>query len=191
MAFRNILLDGDEVLRKKSRPVTDFGARTAGLMDDLRETLTRAAGAGLAAPQVGILRRAAVIVRDGEMVELINPGIAARSDEETGKFEGCLSCPGEWGYLKRPDRVTVKAQNRAGEWFELECEGIAARSACHEIDHLDGVLFKDFVDELLSEEDVEELLELAENESLSLDELMEIIKEAGEETIEDFGKSGN
>ncbi len=159
MAWRSILLEGDPTLRKKSRPVTDFGPRTAQLLDDLRDTLVKAAGAGLAAPQVGILRRVVVILHNDEIVELINPEIIKQSEEQLGEFEGCLSCPDMRGYLLRPAKVTVRAQDRTGKSFELECEGIAARAACHETDHLNGVLFIDKVDKIYTEEELDDLLE--------------------------------
>lgn len=165
MAWRTIILEGDSVLRKKSKPVTDFGKRTAELMDDLSDTLSKIQGAGLAAPQVGILRRAVVIMREGTLVELINPTILESSEEQEGQFEGCLSCPDKRGWLLRPKIVKVRAQNRDGKWFELECEGIAARAACHETDHLDGILFIDKVDHVYTEEEVDELLLQMEEEA--------------------------
>lgn len=165
MALRNILFEGDEALRKKCRPVTDFGKRTSDLMDDLRDSVEHAGGAGLAAPQVGILRRACVIMKDGELVELINPEIVEQSEAVTGRYEGCLSCPDRWGWLERPQNVRVKAQDRKGEWFELECEDMAARAACHETDHLDGVLFIDLVEELITEEELDELITEMEAEA--------------------------
>jgi peptide deformylase len=165
MALRNILIEGDETLRKKSRSVENFNKRLADLLDDLKETAADVGGAGLAAPQVGILRRAVIIMHEGEYLELVNPEIKKRSKEEVGQFEGCLSCPDKRGYLMRPQKVTVRAQDRNGEWFETECEETAARAACHEVDHLDGVLFTDLVDKVLTEDEVEELLErLAEEQ---------------------------
>ncbi len=157
MALRNILLEGDEQLRKRSRPVTEFGTRTKELMTDLAETMVKANGAGLAAPQVGILRRAVVIVREEEIVELINPEIIERNEEEAGLYEGCLSCPGLRGLVMRPTYVKVKAQDRDGNWFELDCNDMAARAACHEIDHLDGKLFIDLVDRIYTDEELEEM----------------------------------
>ncbi len=160
MALRRILVNGDPTLRKVSRPVTDFGARTWQLLDDMKETLIEANGLGLAAPQVGMLRRAVIIVNnDGEMIELLNPEILYQSEEKVGAYEGCLSVPGERGWLERSVRVTVKAQDRYGNWFEKELEDMAARAACHETDHLNGTLFIDLVDELLTDEQVEELLD--------------------------------
>ncbi len=145
------------MLRKTSRPVTDFGKRTHDLMDDLRETMVRADGAGLAAPQVGILRRAVVIVREDEIVELINPEILETSEETVGAFEGCLSCPDMRGYVERPVRVVVRAQDRNGKEFTLECRDMAARAALHETDHLDGRLFIDLVDRIYTDEELDEL----------------------------------
>ena len=158
MGLRNILINGDEQLRKTSRPVTDFGQKTWDLMDDLRETMENASGAGLAAPQVGILRRAVVIVRDEEVVELINPEVLEHNEETEEMFEGCLSVPNMRGLVSRPTYVKVKAQDRSGNWFELECHGFSARAALHEIDHLDGKLYIDYVDRLYTEEEVEEIL---------------------------------
>lgn len=160
MALRNIILEGDEILRKKCREITDFGEKTAALMDDLRETLKKAEGLGLAAPQVAILRRAAVIVDNDEtVIDLINPEVIWRSDETVGAFEGCLSCPDKRAYIQRPIKVKVKAQDRSGKLFEKELEEMAARAACHEIDHLDGILFIDNADKVYTDEELEELFE--------------------------------
>ncbi len=165
MALRKILIEGDETLRKKSRPITDFGKRTQDLMDDLRETMAAANGAGLAAPQVGILRRACVIINEEDVVELINPMILKMSEETEGEYEGCLSCPDKRGWLERPSQVTVKAQDRNGNWFELELEHMAARAACHESEHLDGVLFIDQVDEIISDAELADILLAEEAEA--------------------------
>ena len=127
------------------------------LLDDLRETLAEANGVGLAAPQVGILRRAVIVVPDpekDEMVELVNPEIVAQEGEEDG-LEGCLSIPGMWGYVKRPTWVKVRAQDRRGNWFEMEGEGLAARCFCHEIDHLHGAVFLQKMSRRLTTEEVE------------------------------------
>ncbi len=142
MALRNIVQDGDPVLRKKCREVTEFNERLHILLDDMNETLTLANGVGLAAPQVGILKRLAIVSVDDEFYELINPEIIATSGEEISP-EGCLSIPGVCGTVKRPYKVTVKAQDRNGKAYEVTGEGLLARAFCHEIDHLDGVLFKD------------------------------------------------
>ena len=135
MAFRNIIREGDPILRKVSRPVENFDERLWTLLDDMAETLYRAEGAGLAAPQVGILRRVVVIDIGEGLIELVNPVIIKKSGRQQ-EVEGCLSCPGQSGVTRRPMRVTVEAQNRHGE-------RLLARAFCHEIDHLDGILFKD------------------------------------------------
>ncbi|MEG0750541.1 MAG: peptide deformylase [Oscillospiraceae bacterium] len=158
MGLRKVLSRKDEMLRKKCRPVTDFGGKISDLMDDLRETMVASHGAGLAAPQVGILRRAVVIVRGDEIIELINPEILERSEDKVGEFEGCLSCPNQRAWIMRPRVVKVRAQDRSGKWFELECEEFAARAACHELDHLDGVLFTDFADKVFTESELDEML---------------------------------
>ena len=163
MALRNILTQQDKTLRKVCRPVTDFGDRTAQLLDDLRETLEDANGLGLAAPQVGILRRAVIIKREDEYVELLNPVITQRSEQETGVYEGCLSCPGLRGWLMRPQTVQVHAQDRTGRWFDLECQDMPARAVCHELDHLDGILFVDLVEETITEEQLDEILQMLDS----------------------------
>ena len=155
MALRTILTDGDPALHKACRPVTNFDQRLHDLLDDLKETLANANGAGLAAPQVGILRRAVVVV-DGEdhMLELVNPEIIAAEGEQNGA-EGCLSYPGEFGLVKRPMKVTVRAQDRDGNWFEKTGEALCARAFCHEIDHLHGVLFTSHVSRMLTPEELQ------------------------------------
>ena len=158
MAIREILTDQDPALHKKCHPVTRFDGKLADLLDDLKETLDDAGGAGLAAPQVGILRRAVVVVdAQDNMLELVNPEIVAREGEER-ELEGCLSVPGLWGYVCRPEKVTVKAQDRKGNWFEVEGEGIVARCFCHELEHLDGRVFTEHVDKLYTTEEVDEIL---------------------------------
>lgn len=146
MALREILKFGDDALRKKCREVTAFDDKLWQLLDDMKETLQSADGVGLAAPQVGILRRAAVIdVRDGKgAIELINPVIIEKTGTQTGN-EGCLSAPGEWCEVERPQCVTVKAFDRNGNEFELKGYDLLARAICHEVDHLDGILFIDRV----------------------------------------------
>lgn len=142
MALRQIRKDGDEVLRKKSKEVKEITKSVLTLLDDMAETMYEAEGVGLAAPQVGILKRIVVIdVGDG-IIELINPEIIEEDGEQTGP-EGCLSLPGLTGEVKRPNNVKVKALNRNGEEVILEGEGLLARAFCHEIDHLNGVLFTD------------------------------------------------
>ena len=160
MGIRNILKKGDISLKKKSRPVTEYNARLKILLNDMRDTLEEANGVGLAAPQVGVLRRA-VLVADvsGEepvYYELVNPEIIEQDGEQIGP-EGCLSLPNIWGIVTRPERVKVHAFDRNGEPFELEAEGLLARACCHEIDHLNGVLFDTLVDRFLSEEEMAEL----------------------------------
>lgn len=164
MALRTILTDRDPVLKKTSRPVTNFDGRIHDLLDDLKETLTQAGGAGLAAPQVGILRRCVIVVDDNDqMLELVNPEIVERSDLIQDGFEGCLSVPGMWGMVERPMKVKVRAQDRNGRFFEVEGEGIVARCFCHEIDHLDGHLFTELTDQLYTQEELDELLEAQED----------------------------
>jgi len=181
MATREILKDGERGLRKKSRPVTEYNKRLFELIDDMRETLIEANGLGLAAPQVGVLRRVAIIVdstedensdteAEGELdeelteeqiaekinskiIELINPEIIDSEGEQTGR-EGCLSVPGVYGIVKRPNTVRFKAQDRNGKSFELEVSELTARAVCHEIDHLDGVIFTTLAERILSEEEL-------------------------------------
>lgn len=144
MALREIVKFGEDILRKKCRPVTVFDEKLWTLLDDMKETMQQAQGAGLAAPQVGILRRVCVIdVRDKHgVIELVNPEIIEATGSQTGG-EGCLSAPGEWREVERPAIVTVKAQDRNGNEFTMTGEGLLARAFCHETDHLDGVLFID------------------------------------------------
>lgn len=156
MATLNIVKEGDEVLRKVCKPVTTITPRTLRLLDDMIETLHKADGVGLAAPQVGVLRRIAVVeVEEGQTYELLNPEIIAREGEQE-ELEGCLSIPDEWGITKRPAKVTVRAMNRTGETYEVTGEGLLARAFCHEIDHLDGVLYKDKAIHMLTREEIEE-----------------------------------
>ena len=144
MAIRTIVTREDESLRRKSREVTAFDARLHALLDDMKETLIEANGVGLAAPQVGILRRIAIVMIDDFYIELINPVIVEASGEQTDA-EGCLSVPGIYGTVSRPNFVRVRAFDRDGNEFEVEGEELAARAFCHEIDHLDGNLFTDKV----------------------------------------------
>ncbi|MBM7581896.1 peptide deformylase [Caldicoprobacter guelmensis] len=145
MAIRKIMIYGkDDVLRKKSKPVEKIDKRVLELLDDMAETMRHADGVGLAAPQVGILRRVVVIDVGEGLIELINPEIVESSGEQRGA-EGCLSIPGIRGEVIRPERVKVKALNREGEQIEVTGTGLLARALCHEIDHLDGILFIDKV----------------------------------------------
>ena len=164
MALRNILKDTDEQLRKKSREVTEYNKRIHTLLDDMRETLIEADGVGLAAPQVGVLRRVVIVMDtskedltpEEQIIELINPEIIEEEGEQYGT-EGCLSVPGVYGYVTRPMKVTVKAFDRNGKQFEVTGEGLTARAFCHEIDHLEGQLFTDITDHILTPEELEDL----------------------------------
>ena len=143
MAKLNIVKYGDDILRKVCRPVDKITPRTLTLLDDMLETMRAADGCGLAAPQVGVLRRIAVVeVEPGKPIELINPKIVAYAGEQREQ-EGCLSLPGEWGTTVRPAHVTVRALDRRGEEIEITGSDLLARALCHEIDHLDGKLFID------------------------------------------------
>ena len=160
MALRNILTKEQPGLYKVCRPVKDFNPRLHQLLDDMAETLEQANGVGLAAPQVGVLRREVLVletnVPEGEpaqLLELINPEIIESSGEQFGP-EGCLSVPGEYGLVRRPMNVKVRAQDRYGNWFEAEGTGLTARCFCHEIDHLDGVVFTSKCERMLTEEEL-------------------------------------
>ncbi len=142
MAIRNIVQMGDPVLRRKCFEVTDFGAKTHELLDDMKETLMKAQGAGLAAPQVGVLRRIFIVMAEGAYFECINPTIVRQSGTQVGE-EGCLSVKGRYGTVKRPMKVTVRAFDRNGNPFEVKAQGFLARAFCHENDHLDGIIYLD------------------------------------------------
>lgn len=154
MAVRNIVKDGDELLLKTSRPVERFDSRLAILLDDMYETM-KDNGVGLAAPQVGILRRAIVIDVGEGPIDLVNPVILEKRGEQQ-HIEGCLSCPGLWGVTRRPAYVKVKAYDRNGKEIEIEGRELLAVALCHEIDHLDGILFKKHVLHYLDEKELEE-----------------------------------
>ena len=161
MARRQIVVKGEPGLDKHCRPVTVFDARLHQLLDDMAETMVVENGVGLAAPQVGVLRRVVVVLetnvpedKDEYIIELINPEIIESSGEQYGG-EGCLSVPGEMGLVKRPLHVKLRAQNRFGEWFEVEGHGLTARCFCHELDHLEGILFTQVADRMLTEEEME------------------------------------
>ena len=160
MALRNVLTDGNPALRRVCRPYTEFGPRLHELLDDMRETLEAENGVGLAAPQVGIIRRACIVletnVEEGQeeyIIELVNPEIISSEGEQEGG-EGCLSFPGEYGIVKRPEKVTVRAQDRNGKPFEVSGTGLTARAFCHEIDHLNGILFVDKAERMLTPEEL-------------------------------------
>ncbi|MCI5537137.1 MAG: peptide deformylase [Oscillospiraceae bacterium] len=157
MALRIIKTEEDPILRKTSRPVTEFNDRLFTLLDDMKETMYKADGVGLAAVQVGVLRRAVVIDCGDGFLELINPEIIKSSGRQK-ETEGCLSLPGKSGITLRPSKVKVKAQDRHGEWHEYTGEDLKARCFCHEIDHLDGILFTDKLargEEVMLDEDGE------------------------------------
>lgn len=153
MAIRNIRKDGDEILRKKSREVDAITEKICMLLDDMADTMYNANGAGLAAPQVGILKRLVVIDVGEGLIKLVNPVVKSRSGQQR-VIEGCLSVPGIWGEVDRPQHVSVEALNPDGEKITLEGEGILAQALCHEIDHLDGILFKDKAVRFLDKEEI-------------------------------------
>ena len=143
MAIREILTRGESALTKVCHPVTKFDQKLWDLIDDMKETLAEAGGVGLAAPQVGILRRVVIVINEAdEVLELVNPEIVAQQGEQDG-LEGCLSVPGLWGFVKRPEWVKLKAQDRFGNPSSVRASGLLARIFQHEIDHLDGKLFTD------------------------------------------------
>jgi len=155
MAIRKIVTQGDEVLTKKCREVTEFNQRLHDLLDDMADTLEESGGVGLAAPQVGVLRRVVLVINDEEeILELINPEIIHTEGEQTGP-EGCLSVPGKFGMVTRPNFVRVRAQDRFGDWFEAEGEELTARCFCHELEHLDGHLYVEHIDHFLTEEELQ------------------------------------
>ncbi len=162
--IRNIVKKGDPVLSKVCHPVTKFDGKLHRLLDDMKETLIDSNGVGLAAPQVGILRRVVVVMNEEEHIhELVNPVIVSSSGEQTG-LEGCLSLPGRYGYVTRPMVVRVRAQDRNGDWFEVEDQGLTARCFCHELGHLDGHMFDELCDRTYSTEELDEM-EAAESEA--------------------------
>lgn len=152
MAIRNIVTVGDDVLTKKCRQVEKFDDRLKELVEDLFDTLYSSGGVGLAAPQVGVLRRVAVIDLDDDPIELVNPEIIHTEGSQTGA-EGCLSNPGKFGMVTRPQKVTVKAQDRFGNWHEYVGEDLLARAFCHEIEHLDGKMFMEHVTQWIEVEE--------------------------------------
>lgn len=163
MALRKIVELGEDCLTRVCRPVDTFNRRLHILLDDMADTLDQAEGAGLAAPQVGILRRVCLVLDEEteSYLELINPTIVSQSGEQTG-LEGCLSVPGKWGVVTRPMKVKVRAQDRQGTWFEVEREGLTARCFCHELEHLDGHMYTEHIDHFLSEEELQEWMDQEE-----------------------------
>ena len=156
MGMRRIHTDKEPSLHKVCKPVTSFDKKLHKLLDDMRETLIDANGVGLAAPQVGILRRVVLVDTGEEILELINPELVSTSGEQYGA-EGCLSVPGKYGWVKRPMYATVKAQDRDGNWYEAEGEELIARCFCHELDHLDGIVYTQVMDRFLTDEELEAL----------------------------------
>ena len=154
MALRKILTDKDPALHKTCKEVVNFDAKLHTLLDDMRETLIESGGVGLAAPQVGILRRVVLVDTGEEILELINPELIETSGEQTG-IEGCLSVPGKYGIVTRPMIAKVRAQDRDGNWYEAEGEELIARCFCHELDHLDGIIYTQVMERYLTEEELE------------------------------------
>ncbi len=153
MGLRKILTDKDPALHKVCKDVVNFDDRLHKLLDDMRETLIESGGVGLAAPQVGILRRAVLVDNGEEILELVNPTLVETDGEQEGP-EGCLSIPGLYGLVKRPYYAKVRAQDRDGNWYEAEGEELTARCFCHELDHLDGIVYTEVMERLLSEEEL-------------------------------------
>lgn len=156
MALRKILTFDDPALHKVCRPVTKFDEKLHTLLDDMRQTMFEANGVGLAAPQVGILRRVVVIDTGDDVLELVNPEILETSGEQDGA-EGCLSLPGRYGMVKRPNYAKVRAQDRNGDWFEAEAEELIARAFCHECDHLEGRVYTELAYHMLTDEELEQM----------------------------------
>ena len=153
MGLRKILTDKEPALHKVCKPVVKFDGRLHQLLDDMKETLVESGGVGLAAPQVGILRRVVLVDVGDEIIELINPELLETDGEQEGA-EGCLSVPGQYGLVKRPYYARVRAQDRNGSWFEAEGEELIARCFCHEMDHLDGILYTQIMERFLTEEEL-------------------------------------
>ena len=156
MALRRIHTDQEPALHKVCKPVTSFDSKLHTLLEDMKETLEDANGVGLAAPQVGILRRVVVVDTGDGVLELVNPELVETSGEQEGA-EGCLSVPGKYCLVKRPMFAKVRAQDRNGDWFEAEGEELIARCFCHELDHLDGIVYTQVMERFLSEDELEEL----------------------------------
>lgn len=153
MGLRKILTDAEPALHKVCKPVTAFDHKLHKLLDDMTETLEEANGVGLAAPQVGILRRVVIVDTGEEILELVNPTLLETDGEQEGA-EGCLSVPGKYGLVKRPYYAKVRAQDRYGDWYEAEGEELIARCFCHELDHLDGIIYTQVMERFLTEEEL-------------------------------------
>ena len=156
MGIRKILTDKEPSLHKVCKEVTVVDKKLHKLLDDMADTLAEANGVGLAAPQVGILRRVVIVDVGDEILELVNPTLVETSGEQIGA-EGCLSVPGRYGLVKRPNVAKVKAQDRYGEWFEAEGEELIARCFCHELDHLDGIVYTQVMERFLTEEELDQM----------------------------------
>lgn len=172
MAIRNIVKEGDPILLKQCRDVVNFDERLYLLLDDMADTLAQANGVGLAAPQVGILRRICIVQpeEDSEIIEMINPEIIEATGTQLGA-EGCLSFPGEYGLVERPMNVTIRAQDRNGNWYEKTGEGLCARAFCHEIDHLSGIVFKTHASRMLTPEELESGTVIVDKEETAQDDI--------------------
>lgn len=155
MGLRKILTVEEAALHKTCKEVTSFDAKLHKLLDDMQQTLIESGGVGLAAPQVGIVRRVVLVDTGDEILELINPTLVETSGEQVGA-EGCLSVPGKYGLVKRPYYAKVRAQDRNGNWFEAEGEELIARCFCHELDHLDGIIYTELMDRFLTDEELEQ-----------------------------------
>ena len=153
MGIRKILTDRETALHKTCKPVVNFDAKLHKLLDDMHETLEDSGGVGLAAPQVGILRRVVLVDNGEEVLELINPTLVETDGDQIGA-EGCLSVPGKYGLVKRPYYAKVRAQDRFGEWYEAEGEELTARCFCHELDHLDGIIYTEVMERYLTDEEL-------------------------------------
>ena len=154
MGLRKILTVEESALHKTCRPVENFDKKLHQLLNDMRDTLVDSGGVGLAAPQVGILRRVVLVDNGEEILELINPTLVETDGEQVGP-EGCLSVPGKYGLVKRPYYAKVRAQDRDGNWFEAEGEELTARCFCHELDHLDGIIYTEVMERYLTEQELE------------------------------------
>ena len=159
MAILRIITDDDPILRETSREVKEITPRIIRLLDDMKDTLHKANGAGLAAVQVGVLRRVVLVETEaGKLYEMINPVIIERSEEIQEEIEGCLSLPGKWGITKRPMTVTVEATDRTGKRYTVTGSGLLARAICHECDHLDGIVYTDRSIHMLTKEEIKEYI---------------------------------
>ena len=156
MGLRKILTVEESALHKVCKPVVNFDKRLHDLLDDMRETLIESGGVGLAAPQVGILRRVVLVDTGEEILELVNPTLLETDGEQEGA-EDCLSVPGKYGIVKRPFWAKVRAQDRDGNWYEAEGEELTARCFCHELDHLDGIIYTEVMERYLTDEEMEEI----------------------------------